>query len=255
VSSEPVSADLCASFELHRSRVLGLKRSCLTRLFEILSISPDTTDLEDLDIIQGEEWPTYAYGQPRLPIKSSADLYALIHDGTKASLPEEERLKMFAGIEEILKERATLGSDPLTLPGDFKHLCALTNLLEGPGLPKTNSQIPEAFDGLHAPLMGLRYPLDTSDFLESSTGLWSLGWEVTVILQMRGVEDAIGGGCWLCWCKEDGEDWGWKWATRVDYVDEPEIYEDVKDLLDRYCERYLSVIICSYDEDIGEGVF
>jgi hypothetical protein len=255
MSPEPVDADLRASFELHRSRVLGLKRNCLTRLFEILSISPDTTDLEDLDIIRREEWPTYAYGQPRHPIRTSADLYALIHDGTKAPLSEEERLKVFTEIEAILKERATLESDPLTFPADFKQLCALTNSLEGPGLPKTNSQIPEAFGGLHAPLIGLKYPMNSRDFLESSTGLWSLEWEVTVILEMGGTEDAIGGGCCWCWCKEDCEDWGWRWVTRVGYDSDPGIYEDVKDLLDRYCETYLSVIIGSYDEDIDEGVF
>jgi hypothetical protein len=142
MSSEPVDADLRASFELHRSRVLGLKRNCLTRLFEILSISPDTTDLEDLDIIRREEWPTYAYGQPRHPIRTSADLYALIHDGTKAPLSEEERLKVFTEIEAILKERATLESDPLTFPADFKQLCALTNSLED------RAQVSHEFTGL-----------------------------------------------------------------------------------------------------------
>jgi hypothetical protein len=66
-----------------------------------------------------------AYGQPRHPIKTSADLYALIHDGTKAPLPEEERLKTFPGMEAVLKELATLESDPLTLPEDFKQLRVL----------------------------------------------------------------------------------------------------------------------------------
>jgi hypothetical protein len=255
MSSEHVNADLRAAFELHRARVLGLKRNCLTRLFEILSISPDTTDLEDLDIISRGEWPTYAYGPSRHPIKTSADLYALTHDGTKPPLPEEERLKLFAEIEAILKERATLDSNPLTLPDDFKQLCTLTNSLQGPALPKTNSQIPDAFDGLHGTLIGLKYPMDSAESLKDLTGLESPEWEVTVILEMGGVEDAIGGGCWLCWCKEDGEDWGWRWVTRVGHDSEPEIYEDVKDLLDRYCETYLSVITGTYDEDIDEGVF
>jgi hypothetical protein len=68
-SSSSFNAELRAAFELHRSRVLGIKRNCLTRLFEILSISLDTTDLEDLDIIRREEWPTYMYGAPSRPHK------------------------------------------------------------------------------------------------------------------------------------------------------------------------------------------
>jgi hypothetical protein len=67
MSPEPVDADLRASFELHRARVLGLKRNCLTRLFEILSISPDTTDLEDLDIVRREEWPMANHATPSKP--------------------------------------------------------------------------------------------------------------------------------------------------------------------------------------------
>jgi hypothetical protein len=243
MSSEPINAELRVAFELHRSRVLGLKRNCLTRLLEMLSISPDTTDLEDLDIIRREEWPSYMYGAPTHPIKSSADLYALIDDGTQPPLPEEERQKIFAEIEAILRERATLDTDPLTLPDDFKQLCALTNQIRGPALPKTNSQIPDAFDGLH--VMELKYPSSAQDELEDETGLGSLDWEVTVISRMGGMEDAIGGGCWMCWCKNDtdGEDWGWRWATCVGYVNDPEIYEDVKDLLDRYCEVHSDVII------------
>jgi hypothetical protein len=75
---------------------------------------------------------------------------------------------------------------------------------------------------------------------------------------MGGVEDAIGGGCWLCWCKNDyeydGDGWGWRWATRVGYVEDAEIYEDVKDLLSRYCEQSLVVIAGSYGDGIGEDV-
>jgi hypothetical protein len=253
MSSEPINAELRAAFELHRSRVLGLKRDCLTRLFKTLSISLDTTDLEDLDLIHREEFSSYMFDAPPHPITSSADLYTLIDDGTIPPLPKEERLKIFAEIEAILQERATLDTDPLTLPDDFKQLCALTNQLRRPGLPKTNSQIPDAFDGLHAPLMGLKYPSSLRDELEDETGLEFLDWEVTVILEMGGAEDPIGGGCWLCWCKNniDGEDWGWRWATCVDYVNDPEIYEDVRDLLDRYCEVHSDVI---NGDEIGEGV-
>jgi hypothetical protein len=123
-----------------------------------------------------------------------------------ASFSHKHRLKTFAEIEAILQERATLDTDPLTLPDDFKQLCALTNQIRGPALPKTNSQIADAFDGLHASLMGLVYPSSPRDELESEVGLGFLDWEVTVVLEMGGVEDAIGGGCWLCWCKNDCED-------------------------------------------------
>jgi hypothetical protein len=254
MSSELILLNLRACFELHRSRGLRIKRKCLVKSSEILKISPDTTDLEDLETIRRKEWPTHGSKPLPQPIKSSADLYALIDDSTKAPLPEEERLKIYAEIEAVLQELATLDSDPATLPDDFKQLCALTNSLKGPALPSTNSQIPDAFSGLRMPLWELKRPFFSPDDLESSMGLWGLHYTPTVILLMGGMEAAIGGGCWLCWCKDYPGDWAWRWATRVGHVQPPEIYEDVEDLLDRYCETYLDIIIYPYGDDIGEGV-
>lgn len=74
---------------------------------------------------------------------------------------------------------------------------------------------------------------------------------------MKGIEATIGGGCWLRWCKhkDDDENWAWRWVTRVGHEYAPEIYEDVKDLLDRYCERYVNVLGYTYGHDTGEDVF
>lgn len=194
MSGEPVDADLLASFELHRSRVLKLKHKCLAKLFEIHEISPDTTDPEELDTIRRDEWPTYGWKPLSQPIESSADLYALIDDGTAPPLQEEERLRAFLEIETILQERAVLESDPLTLPDDFKQLCAITNKLTGPALPSTNSCIPDAFDGLHNPLMGLRYP-DEHGEKATAFGLEDLDCTPGIMLCMGGIAAAIGGGC------------------------------------------------------------
>jgi len=122
-------------------------------------------------------------------------------DGTESRLPREECLSIFYEIETILQERAVLESDPLTLPDDFKQLCAFTNKLTGPALPSTNSCIPDAFDGLHNPLMGLRYP-DEHGEKANIFSLEDLDYTSGSMLCMGGIEAAIGGGCWLCWCKE-----------------------------------------------------
>lgn len=254
MSGEPVDADLRALFDLHCSRVLHLRQKCLNKLFERHNISPETTDPEELDTICWEGWPYYGDGPLSQFPKSGADFNALVDDGTEPPLPKEERLKLFVEIEATLQQRATLDTDPLTLPCDFKQLCALTNKLTGAALPQSDSQIPEAFHGLHTPLWGLRNP-DPSGLLHSEIGLWLLDYEETVVLPMGGIEAAIGGGCWLCWCKNEDENWAWTWVTRVGHEYEPEIYEDVKDLLGRYCERYLNVLGYAYGHDIGEGVF
>ncbi|CAD0111463.1 unnamed protein product [Aureobasidium uvarum] len=254
MSLEPINADLRESFELHRSRVLQLRRNCLARLFEILEISTDTTDPEELDIIRAEEWPNNTVDRLTAPIASSADLYAQVTDGTKPPLPEEERLQMFTEIESILRDRATTDTDPVTLPEDFKQLCALTDSLQGPALPITNSQIPRAFNGLRTPLASLKHPFLSPEQSKDSTGLWTLDYETSVVLDMGDVSGGVGGGSWLCWCKENGTDaWTWRWATRVGNVQPPVVYEDVKDLLDNYCKRYVDAVASSYDGDIGQN--
>lgn len=253
MSLELINADLRASFELHRSRVLQLRRSCLARLFRILEISPNTTDPEELDIVRAEEWPKNAVVRLTNHIRSSADLYALITDGTRSPLPEEERLQIFTEIEATLRDRASLDTDPVALPEDFKQLCAVTDSLQGPALPMTESQIPCAFGGLRTPLASLKHPLLSPDQLKQSTGLWTLDYEASIVLDMGEVSGGAGGGSWLCWCKQDGtDDWRWRWATRIGYVQPPAIYEDVKELLDRYWRTYVDAVASSYDGDIDQ---
>lgn len=126
------------------------------------------------------------------PIKSSADLYALIDDGTEPPLPRGERLKIYHEIEAILKERATLDTDPLTLPDDFKRLCALTNKLSGPAFPSTNSCIPDAFDSLHNALTELRYP-DEHGEKATAFGLGDLDYTPGIMLSMGGIKATIEG--------------------------------------------------------------
>ncbi|CAD0084586.1 unnamed protein product [Aureobasidium vineae] len=254
MSPESINAELRDAFKLHRSRVLQLKRNCLARLFEILEISPDTTDPEELDIIRAEEWPTNVIGHLTDPIRSSADLYDLITDGTKPPLPEEERLQIFTEIESILRDRATTDTDPVTLPEDLKQLCALTDSLQGPALPMTNLQIPCAFSGLRTPLASLKHPFLSSEQSKQYTGLWTLDYEASVIIGMGDVSGGVGGGSWLCWSKAQGTDaWMWRWATRVGYEQPPAVYEDVKDMLGRYWKRYVDAVASSYDGDIGQN--
>ena len=251
MSHEAVDADLRAAFELHRSRILQLKQNCLAKLFEILEVSLDTTDPEELEVVWYEEWA----GNGRLPntIKSGSDFKHLIDDdGTKPPLPQEKRLQIFTEIETVLKDRAILKTDPLTLPEDFKQLCALTESLTGPGLGNTNCGIPHAFDGASGPLASLRFPLE-QEYLVNAVGLWCLDYETSVILTMGDVHSCAGGGTWLCWCKHDcSDDWKWRWVTRHGYEQPPHIYEDVKDMLERYWKTYLNVIQAVYDDDMGQ---
>lgn len=253
MSLEAIDADLRDSFELHRSRVLQLRRNCLARLFEILEISPDTTDSEELDLIRAEEWPYNTVDRLTGPFRSSADLYAAITDGTKSPLPEEQRREIFTEMESILRDRATTDTDPLTLPEDFKKLCALTDSLQGPALPMTHSRIPCAFNGLQTPLASLRRPYLSPEQSKESTGLRTLDYETSLVLDMGEVSSGAGGGSWLCWCKENGTDnWAWMWVTRVGVVQPPVVYGDVKELLDRYWKEYVDAVTASYDGDIGQ---
>lgn len=225
MSDETIDADLRAAFELHRSRVLRLKRECLDELFAIHEMSPDTTDFEEPDTVRGDEWPTYGGKVLSQSTEGSANLYALIDDGTEPPLPEE-RPKIFAEIGVVRRKRVTLDLNPLTLPNDFKQLYTLTNKPPGPGLPSTNLGIPDAFDGLWLPLSGLKHPSEP-DWLEIAVGLGTLDCEATAIVVMGGIKAAIEGGRWLCWCKHDSEDWSWRWATRVGHEQPPNSYGDV----------------------------
>lgn len=64
MSFEHVDSDLRTSFEHYRSRVLQLNRNNLTKSFELLEISRDSTDPEDLKQIYSKEWPVGLRGSP-----------------------------------------------------------------------------------------------------------------------------------------------------------------------------------------------
>ncbi|KAH0362086.1 hypothetical protein KCU65_g8305, partial [Aureobasidium melanogenum] len=156
-------------------------------LFERVEVSPNSTNREKLEDVCGQ------------------DFYSMINDGTKAPRSEEERLQAFAKIEVWLQNRAAQNLEPgsLHLPNDFKQLCALTDLLEGPGLPLTCSDIPQAFGGLAVPLYSLKLVADHSNYMRRATGVDLLEYEATVILPMGQMDAPIAGGTWLCWLKDD----------------------------------------------------
>ncbi|KAH0349610.1 hypothetical protein KCU83_g5446, partial [Aureobasidium melanogenum] len=177
-----------------------LKRNCLVKLFERVEVSPDSTNREELEDVWYEEWPDSLAGDMPLSITSGQDFYSLINDGTKAPRSEEERLQALTKIEVWLRNRAVQHSEPgpLTLPDDFKQLCALTDLLERPGLPLTCSDIPQAFGGLAVPLTSLGLDVDRLNYMRRATGVDLSGYEATVILAMGRVDAPIAGGTWLC---------------------------------------------------------
>jgi hypothetical protein len=116
----------------------------------------------------------------------------------------------------------------------------------------TMSQIPSAFRGLQTPLASLKHQLLSPDRLRDSTDLGALDYKTSVILEMGDVSGGAGRGSWFCWCRsDDTEPWRWLWATRVGCEGPPAIYEDVKEMLDRYWKTYLEGVAASYDGDIG----
>ena len=56
MSLEFVEAELRDAFEHYRSRVIQLNRNNLAKLFEIVEVSPDSTEPEDLELVAVEEW-------------------------------------------------------------------------------------------------------------------------------------------------------------------------------------------------------
>lgn len=53
--------------------------------------------------------------------------------------------------------------------------------------------------------------------------------------------------------KQDcSDDWKWRWVTRHGYEQPPYIYEEFKDLLERYWKTYLNVLQAVYGEDMGQ---
>ncbi|KEQ58703.1 uncharacterized protein M437DRAFT_88242 [Aureobasidium melanogenum CBS 110374] len=54
-------------------------------------------------------------------IKMPKDLYATLSNGTKLTLPEEQRTQLFAKLEDKLQDRVAAEFRPLRLLGDFKQ--------------------------------------------------------------------------------------------------------------------------------------
>lgn len=249
MSLEFVEAELRDAFEHYRSRVIQLNRNNLAKLFEIVEVSPDSTEPEDLELVAVEEWDS-------LPdsINTLSDFYSLLSDGTEPPLPGDRRLQLLAEIEECLQDRVPSEWRPLSLPEDFKQLCVLTDGLTGPGLPKTNAMyIPHAFNGLSSPLASLKGNYLSAEEMKAEPFLDLLDFEVVVAIGMGDVAGGTGGGSWLCWCKDDfTETWKWRWAVRLGHDQPPRVYEDVVSLLEKYWKDFLTNIIASYD-DIGQN--
>ncbi|KAH0191224.1 hypothetical protein KCV03_g6354, partial [Aureobasidium melanogenum] len=151
ISADAVDADLRIASERYRSRVAQLNRNNLATLIEGQLVSPDSTDREEVELVLDEEWYIYDCMSLYETIKMPKDLYVTPSDGTNPPLPEERRTQLVAQLEEELQDRVPSKFRPLRLPDDFKQLCALTNALEGPGLPGINhGYVPHALDGLDA---------------------------------------------------------------------------------------------------------
>ncbi|THZ93639.1 hypothetical protein D6C82_08762 [Aureobasidium pullulans] len=235
MSLEFVEAELRDAFEHYRSRVIQLNRNNLAKLFEIVEVSPDSTEPEDLELVAVDEW----YSLPD-SINTLSDFYSLLSDGTEPPLPGDRRLQLLAEIEECLQDRVPSEWRPLSLPEDFKQLCVLTDGLTGPGLPKTNAMyIPHAFNGLGSPLASLKGNYLSAEEMKAEPFLDLLDYEVAVAI---GMGDVAGG---------TGETWKWRWSVRLGHDQPPRVYEDVVNLLEKYWKDFLTNIIASYD-DIGQ---
>ncbi|KAG9556913.1 hypothetical protein KCU71_g11243, partial [Aureobasidium melanogenum] len=184
-------------------------------------------------------------------IKMPKDLYATLSDSTKPPLPQERRTQLLARLEEELQDRVASEFRLLRLPDDFKRLCALTNALEGPGLPGTNyGYMPHAFDGLDAMRESLKK--HSADQMIKESCLDYLDYKVAVSIWMEGTSGAISGGHWLCWCKDNStKTWTWRWAARPGFENPPRNYDNVMELLDKHRKDWLSNIIQKYG-DLGQ---
>lgn len=149
MSADAVDTDLRTAFKRYCSPVAKLNRNNLAILIEGQLASPDTTDREEVEMVLDEEWNVADCMSFYDNIKMPKNLYATLSDGTKTPLAKEERTQLLAQLEEDLKDHVATEFRPLQLPDDRKQLYALTNALEGPGMPGTNyGSIPHAFDGL-----------------------------------------------------------------------------------------------------------
>ncbi|KAH0312708.1 hypothetical protein KCU71_g7199, partial [Aureobasidium melanogenum] len=211
-----------------------LNRNNLAILIEGQLVSPDSTDREEVELVLDEEWYIYDCMSLYETIKMPKDLYVTLSDGTNPPLPEERRTQLHAQLEEELKHRIAAEFRPLRLPDDFEQLCALTNALEGPGLPGINyGYVPHAFDGLDAVCENLKN--HSADQMIEESCLNYLNYKVGVGIWMGGTLGTTSGGHWLCWCKDNStKTWKRKWAARLAYDQDPEVYEDVRELLDRH---------------------
>ncbi|GAB7354893.1 hypothetical protein MBLNU459_g5530t1 [Dothideomycetes sp. NU459] len=256
----PIPADLRASFDRYRSRIIGLNRKIFFKMLDDLSIPPDSTDPGHLKLIEETEWRLGAGGSPywSLPssVKTPHDIIPLLSDGTPPPLPEGARSELLIQIEAALNAQAAPEFRPVRLPDEFKQLCALTESITGPGLPRVhNEQIPECFSGLRYGLFTLQggglFEALTVEGLMSAAHILE-GWEVGAGMGIGAYEHR--GGTWLCWCRSDveveGDEqahiWKWRWILLNDI--DSLWYEDVKEMLDESWDQHLTGIESVYGE-------
>lgn len=259
------TTELRASFDRYRSRIIGLNRKILYRLLETLSITPDSTDPAHLQLIEEEEWRLGGLRNRNHSLPSSVnspnDIFPLLSDGTSPPLAEEKRNEVFLQIEAALSAQAAPEFRPVRLPDDFKQLCAWTNSITGPGLPRiNNSQIPQCFSNLQYGLFTLQgygsiEPLTVEGLMREA--YMDDEWEVGAGMRIGAYESR--GGAWLCWCRSEGEVegdeqarvWKWRWVVVKDI--ENVVYEDVKEMLDESWDEWLESIEATYgDIDVGD---
>ncbi|KAG9604378.1 hypothetical protein KCU77_g1208, partial [Aureobasidium melanogenum] len=194
MSADAVDADLRTAFERYRSRVAQLNRNNLAILIEGQLVSPDSTDHGKVELVLDEEWNLYDCMSLYEMIKMPKDLYATLSDGTKPALPEDRRTQLVAQLEEDLQDRVPSNFRPLRLPNDFKQL-----------------YVPHAFDGLEVVCENLKnHPADQ---MIKESCLDYLNYKVA---------------------DNPTKTWKRKWAARLGYDQDPEVYEDVRELLDRH---------------------
>lgn len=257
---------LSTSLDRHRRLIFKLNQNMFTELLETCScdgpISPETKitdfeDFEDFEAILEEEWDSkyeYEQGQKhptRIPIfppsvKAFKDIYPLLSNGTSPPLPNEERENYFRKIEAALTAQAAPKFRPVTLPDDFKQLCALTDELHGAGMPKSRKwQSPSAFNGLCYLLFDLTHgnddmtPLSVAQLLRNS-GMEDGGMDFAAGMQTGSLEQD--GGTWLALCKDDRDEdtdpetgesnWRWVWFACNDLSTEE--FESVSELVDKF---------------------
>lgn len=255
------SAELRASFDRYRIRIKALNQKILHKLLEEFSIPIDSTDPAHLRLIEEEEWrlgcESHQYHSLPPSVKTPNDIFPFLSDGTSPPLPEEKRSELFIQIEAALSAQAAPEFRPVRLPEDFKQLCALTDSITGPGLPRINNcQIPECLSGLHFGLFTLQEygtyqePLTVERLMREA--YMDDEYEVGAGMGVGSFESR--GGAWFCWCRSENEIpwddqarvWKWRWVVVNDV--ENYVHEDVKEMLDESWDEFLGGIESDYGD-------